>query len=296
MNLKARKSTLAVAIAAAAGIGATTLAPMASAATLADGFYDMVINSTPYTTGPGYGFGSDGAWNSSFTFSCLPGTKGCSSNALYDDTAPQAVNGKYAGNPNDGRQGTVSIKVVGGVITGTGTFEFDTIPGTAGGDFAEYTDTNVQAVNFTGSIDAAGNITFTPTGVLGTVGDFPSLVDERWNVDNFNGGTGAGTNFVPNPVNSNTAYDSFSTGTATNASGTINGAAYDGTTAILVKGGSIGGDWGGFLGAQYFEVWNVSFVKTGDIPTIPVPAAVWLFGSGLLGLVGVARRKKSGTS
>ena len=28
-------------------------------------------------------------------------------------------------------------------------------------------------------------------------------------------------------------------------------------------------------------------------PAVPVPAAVWLFGSGLLGLVGVARRKKS---
>ena len=27
-------------------------------------------------------------------------------------------------------------------------------------------------------------------------------------------------------------------------------------------------------------------------PPIPVPAAVWLFGSGLLGLVGVARRRK----
>ena len=26
---------------------------------------------------------------------------------------------------------------------------------------------------------------------------------------------------------------------------------------------------------------------------VPVPAAVWLFGSGLLGLVGIARRKKS---
>jgi hypothetical protein len=26
-------------------------------------------------------------------------------------------------------------------------------------------------------------------------------------------------------------------------------------------------------------------------PVVPVPAAVWLFGSGLLGLVGVARRK-----
>jgi hypothetical protein len=28
-------------------------------------------------------------------------------------------------------------------------------------------------------------------------------------------------------------------------------------------------------------------------PVIPVPAAVWLFGSGLLGLVGIARRKKA---
>jgi hypothetical protein len=29
-----------------------------------------------------------------------------------------------------------------------------------------------------------------------------------------------------------------------------------------------------------------------DTATVPVPAAVWLFGSGLLGLVGVARKKK----
>jgi hypothetical protein len=26
---------------------------------------------------------------------------------------------------------------------------------------------------------------------------------------------------------------------------------------------------------------------------VPVPAAVWLFGSGLLGLVGIAKRKKA---
>ena len=36
------------------------------------------------------------------------------------------------------------------------------------------------------------------------------------------------------------------------------------------------------------EVWLGS-----QISPIPVPAAVWLFGSGLIGLVGVARRKKS---
>lgn len=49
------------------------------------------------------------------------------------------------------------------------------------------------------------------------------------------------------------------------------------------------------------------FMLTGDIastfggdtliakagPVVPVPAAVWLFGSGLIGLIGIARRKKS---
>ncbi len=30
-----------------------------------------------------------------------------------------------------------------------------------------------------------------------------------------------------------------------------------------------------------------------DVPAVPVPAAVWLFGSGLLGLVGIARRKSA---
>ena len=34
-------------------------------------------------------------------------------------------------------------------------------------------------------------------------------------------------------------------------------------------------------------------VRAGDVSAVPVPAAVWLFGSGLLGLVGMARRKKA---
>jgi hypothetical protein len=36
---------------------------------------------------------------------------------------------------------------------------------------------------------------------------------------------------------------------------------------------------------------NVIQVDVQVIPAIPVPAAVWLFGSGLLGLIGIARRK-----
>ena len=29
-----------------------------------------------------------------------------------------------------------------------------------------------------------------------------------------------------------------------------------------------------------------------NVPEIPIPASIWLFGSGLIGLIGVARRKK----
>ncbi|MBI5783055.1 MAG: VPLPA-CTERM sorting domain-containing protein, partial [Gammaproteobacteria bacterium] len=37
--------------------------------------------------------------------------------------------------------------------------------------------------------------------------------------------------------------------------------------------------------------WYALAVRPGDVAVVPVPAAVWLFGSGLLGLIGVARRK-----
>jgi hypothetical protein len=47
-----------------------------------------------------------------------------------------------------------------------------------------------------------------------------------------------------------------------------------------------GGPFGGF-NANF----NANLTGTPDT-VIPVPAAVWLFGSGLLGLVGIARRKK----
>jgi hypothetical protein len=32
---------------------------------------------------------------------------------------------------------------------------------------------------------------------------------------------------------------------------------------------------------------------TPQVSQVPIPAAAWLFGSGLLGLVGIARRKKT---
>jgi hypothetical protein len=59
-------------------------------------------------------------------------------------------------------------------------------------------------------------------------------------------------------------------------------------------------DW--FVAAPNTNIYNIIFangavlqidaVASNPPSEIPVPAAVWLFGSGLLGLVGVARRKK----
>ena len=48
--------------------------------------------------------------------------------------------------------------------------------------------------------------------------------------------------------------------------------------------GAKGGDNG-------FNITHTWAVHAGDIHPIPVPAAAWLFGTGLLGLIGVARRK-----
>ena len=38
---------------------------------------------------------------------------------------------------------------------------------------------------------------------------------------------------------------------------------------------------------------GIALVRGESVNPVPVPAAIWLFGSGLLGLVGIARRKKS---
>ena len=46
-----------------------------------------------------------------------------------------------------------------------------------------------------------------------------------------------------------------------------------------------------YHGAGYGDTptWDLKF----ETQVVPIPAAAWLFGSGLLGLVGIARRKKA---
>jgi len=52
---------------------------------------------------------------------------------------------------------------------------------------------------------------------------------------------------------------------------------------------SCASDCGGYADEDY----NDFVVMVESVTPVPVPAAVWLFGSGLLGLVGIARRKKT---
>lgn len=48
----------------------------------------------------------------------------------------------------------------------------------------------------------------------------------------------------------------------------------------------------GFNGSAYKSLNAYAWaVQSGDVSAVPIPAAVWLFGSGLIGLVGLARRK-----
>jgi hypothetical protein len=53
-----------------------------------------------------------------------------------------------------------------------------------------------------------------------------------------------------------------------------------------------GGECMGLTGGASADVFN-SPGSPGTWSVVPIPAAVWLFGSGLLGLIGVARRKKA---
>ncbi len=60
---------------------------------------------------------------------------------------------------------------------------------------------------------------------------------------------------------------------------------FTGEVLYSISGGN-SGSW--YSGNQYgFDYASIN----GTVSAIPVPAAVWLFGSGLLGLIGVATKK-----
>lgn len=99
----------------------------------------------------------------------------------------------------------------------------------------------------------------------------------------------------PTPV-ATTTWNTTSTCTVVNA-GDCMGVSPSGTFPLIAN--SIGGTPmidGPFTGYNAnFDITNIHIDAVTDTgtPEVPVPAAVWLFGSGLMGLVGVARRRKA---
>lgn len=89
----------------------------------------------------------------------------------------------------------------------------------------------------------------------------------------------------------------FTSGNQINAVADLTGSALalDGS-ATIVSASEVGAAWGFFVGTPYTEIFSLDFSNATvvDSPAaVPVPAAVWLFGSGLVGLAGVARRRKA---
>ena len=129
------------------------------------------------------------------------------------------------------------------------------------------------------------------------------------------------------------AHDGTTFGPGTYTIDTIEGGVYTGVVVGAGQiGGHILFDWGATADIDVINVWDVAgsvytstdvtagagtgantpitapdgirglgmidgafvgFNANFDFTAVPVPAAVWLFGSGLLGLVGVARRRKA---
>ena len=147
----------------------------------------------------------------------------------------------------------------------------------------------------------------------------PSLVDTAAGTGVFNSGS---TPFFGQPWTGTVTFGSetagagswnYSAGTGSSATGTYNftlgagqvamGILFDWNTAMGIPvlnilnadGSGVDIDGDGVLGTKMaagpFVGSPVGFA--GAPAAIPVPAAVWLFGSGLVGLVGVARRRKA---
>ena len=192
-----------------------------------------------------------------------------------NNAATPGIGSSVAG---DGRAGFMNISTtsdgMGGVNFTVSSYNMDSYLGTAVGAF------NTRAVNtsgMSGNIDWQGNTTFNLNGRTGIAQFFITQIGEQlWNVNS-----------------------TFTSGTQANAVASLTGSALSLAGNVkTVSVSNIGAPWPFFGGTPYTEVFDMQVVGgpivQGVNPSaVPVPAAVWLLGSGLLGLIGVARRNKA---
>ena len=149
------------------------------------------------------------------------------------------------------------------------------------------TSFTIDATAF-GIIDASGSFIDTPdqtfllksdTNGAGTINvdGGSSLSASFSNLTVYYLGSGQGQFFADLDYLGGSLVSGLSTG---RIEGGFAGATYDGTPGLIIPFGTV------------FTADTIS-AKLGQVQVVPVPAAVWLFGSGLLGLAGIARRKKA---
>lgn len=149
--------------------------------------------------------------------------------------------------------------------------------------------TNVSVISNTASLQQAIYFTKTSTGLSTITAPFGSATSLTFDYDTkmiLSGGLLSGAVAMNNPgsgleLHGHTFELDTGTGFSPFGSGSVSAAA---------------GQLRGYLDSGDFFTVGFTQVAVGQITTfdsaVPLPSAVWLFGSGLLGLMGLARRKK----
>lgn len=249
----------------ALGIAGAGLSVPASALPVADGNYELCIIPNPSASTTTSVVGSDGNWNSTFSFNKVKPT--VTSQPMKDNGTMITTAGGTRGSSvaGDSCAGKLSLTVTGSTFVINGAYQVDTIFGTAGGNFAQYG----TSASGGGTINqTSGAMTLTPSGRLGAIdGAGGTLYDKRWNAEP------AASVWNTFTTGTQTTYGGAATGSVTGqvltSIGDLNGDGRAEHTVKLVSAGKVGDDWGpGFAGQGYVETWDARLTSIA-VDTVP---------------------------
>lgn len=164
---------------------------------------------------------------------------------------------------------------------------------------------SVTSMTFGGDYAATGSINDDGTmGLIESLEDFSSFpwtaTQQTAVITNSNDVTWAGTNAtgtwdyasdIANMTDNQLAVGIFWNWNSLNDIAFL--AVFDCTSGTVCLGQTIGADGNVFDGNQAGAITGdvIAFSGNGNLSAVPILSTVWLFGSGLIGLIGIARRK-----